>query len=47
MSKKLFYQVPDIETIDMVLENGIAYTIRTDDGSSIDGLEEGEDFGMF
>lgn len=47
MSKKLIYQVPGIEIIDMVLENGIAYTIQTDDGSSIDGLEDGEDFGMF
>ncbi len=45
MKELLFdYEAPEIEIIEMVLENGIAFTIR---GSEIEMPEEGEGWGDF
>ncbi len=37
----IIYNAPCIETIELVLENGIAFTI-TKEGSQIEGVEEGD-----
>ncbi len=48
MNKELLfdYEAPDIEIIEMVLENGIAYTV-THDGSELTEFEEGDGWGVF
>ncbi len=45
-NKKIMYEAPEIEIVEMVLENGIAYTI-THNTFEIEDLEEGGDLGTF
>ncbi len=44
-NKENKYEAPEIEIVEMVLENGIAFTIRHDGGFEIEDLEEGGDLG--
>ncbi len=46
-NKENKYEAPEIEIVEMVLENGIAYTIVHDGGFEIEGLEEGGDLGTY
>ncbi len=45
-NKQINYEAPELEIVEVVLENGIAYTL-THDSFEIEELEEGEDFGVF
>ena len=47
MKELLFdYEAPNLEIIEMVLENGIAFTINHD-SYDVEDLEEGEDLGTY
>ncbi len=45
-NKKIMYEAPELEIIEMVLEQGIAYTI-THDTFEFEDLEEGGDLGTY
>ncbi len=48
MNKELLldYEAPDVEIIEIVLENGIAYTLSKG-GSEVELPEEGEGWGTY
>ncbi len=41
------YEAPELEIVEVVLENGIAYTLTHGGGFELEDLEEGEDLGTF
>ncbi len=45
-NKEIKYEAPEIEIVEVVLENGIAYTI-VHDTFEFEDLEEGGDLGTF
>ena len=45
-NKKIMYEAPEIEIVEMVLENGIAFTL-VHDTFEFEDLEEGGDLGTF
>ncbi len=46
-NKEIKYEAPELEIVEMVLEEGIAYTIRHNGGFELEDLEEGGDLGTF
>ncbi len=45
-NKKIMYEAPEIEIVEMVLENGIAFTL-VHDTFEFEDLEEGGDLGTY
>ncbi len=46
-NKQINYEAPELEIVEMVLENGIAYTITHDGDFEFEDLEEGGDLGTY
>ena len=47
-NKEIKYEAPEIEIVEVVLENGIAYTLIHDGGFELAGdLWEGDDLGTY
>ncbi len=46
-NKQINYEAPELEIVEMVLEQGIAFTIVHDGGFEFEDLEEGGDLGTY